>query len=651
MVSLSIPAGMPVEEVVKGVVDALVDAFPGDGGQAAFETLATYLPSTINLATPPAKVYAHTAADPGIAQMQQAASMPAGMPVVQRERSRSRGRGGFQGQQLAPLVQSDPMDSMLTPPGTMMEVSGITDQRFQGTVTTVHPERGFGFIDCPGLHSVFNNKSIFVHPANISTFQAGDVVSFSVVLYQDGKPQAKDLRHMAVAAHAGQQEVRFEVELEPDIIGAFVGKHGQSIMELQKKAGGGVHIQVQPAPVQGGPQICTINGPHANAEYGRKLVVDKLSEIRRQRAIYDQVRAGQSALPPMPAHGSPTYSTSELEVALSNWDVNLLRSAAASLETFVKEKAANPLNALSLGDAGLDSNCVHMVEVEADIIGAFVGKKGQCIMDLQGKTGGGVHIQIHPPAIPGGNQFAEVSGPKTSADLGILLVRQKLDELRHTKTVHDRLRTNGLVPAGDGRPPQMMPTAPGLELGEVFTERVSYGPGGQASYEVDVPAPLVGALVGKRGSVIMELQTQSGACVHIQVHPPVCQGAAQVCEVTGPMQNAEYGSRLVKEKLADIREQRALNDQGRIAGIQQPQIANFAQPGYQQQQSVGLPMRGMTGQPATFAAQPAGLASALPPQQARPQAFPPQGTAKPLPNTQSLQDTMKLLASLLPPRN
>lgn len=548
-----------MDDLVREVAAALVAAVPPDSGLDALGAVASALAPTAQLGTGGSTV-------PGVTEAlgRVLASSPivaaAGGGDVSRARSRSpRGALALRG---AGVMQVEPIHASPVPDGCM-EVPGITDRRFEGTITSVHPEKGCGFIQCLELREAFQNKDIFIHRAHVGGFKAGDVVSFSVVVYIDGKPQAKDLRDARRPVWQSNGEITHSIPLEADIIGALVGKRGGSILELQRKAGGGVHIQVQPPIMQGGPQTCNVSGPRANADAGRKLVMDRIHEIKRQRAIFEGPKPPQDGTVEEVMVAPPAQSETDLEFALSNWDITSLANTGRQLiEQFTTNKALDPVNAMTLGIPGPEGEVTHFVLVEGEIVGSFVGKQGQCIMDLQRKAGAGVHIQIQPPTTEGGPQLAEITGPQHSADVGVLLVRQKVDELKHQKTVHDRLKNEGLVPGGHVTHWQPN-VAPGLNTDEAFNERSTFGPGGQSTYEIDVPFELVGALVGKRGSVIMELQASCGTNTHIQIHPPVMQGGAQVCEVTGPVQAAQWGAQLVKDKLVEIREARIINDRAR----------------------------------------------------------------------------------------
>jgi len=77
-------------------------------------------------------------------------------------------------------------------PASALDVPGITDQRFNGTIVHFSPAQNFGFISCAELRTVYQ-KDVWVHGEQIGHFKVGDPVLFSVLLNKDGHPQAKDL--------------------------------------------------------------------------------------------------------------------------------------------------------------------------------------------------------------------------------------------------------------------------------------------------------------------------------------------------------------------------------------------------------------------------------------------------------------------------
>lgn len=102
----------------------------------------------------------------------------------------------------------------------------------------------------------------------------------------------------------GRAPVAEDIEVAPELVGALVGKQGASIMELQRSAGAGVHIQIQQPARRGGPQMATVTGSSSGVAYGARLVRERLREIQQQRALYDSERAAQGQSVPTPAPSS-----------------------------------------------------------------------------------------------------------------------------------------------------------------------------------------------------------------------------------------------------------------------------------------------------------------------------------------------------------
>lgn len=490
---------------------------------------------------------------------------------------------------------------------------GISDRRFEGTVLSVHPERTCGFIQCPPqLRDVFGNRDIFVTRAMMSNFHAGDVVSFGVDVYRDGKPQAKELRpagvHRAAAAPApaatravpssmdasalaqslttlavalapvvnaaGQMrntggaasannlaaslavalqasapqplaspgaivaappplppsagvelDTTYDIEVPFEQVGALVGRRGASIRELEKKAGGGVRVQVLPPDSHGGPQVAQVTGPSSAAAYAADLVRQKLEEIKQSRIAFDMARSG--------------------------------------LQPEEVEPAERP-------------ECVHEVEVAPDIIGALIGKHGACIQELQRRAGGGVHIQVQPPEAPGGSQLVQVTGTTAGADMGRELVLKKISEIMSQRAFFESSRPAGLAteaPAftdiphdtwAAARPetpaPEATPSTEPIHDSWAATDSTPPAPSGDVTHEVEVPPDFVGALIGKHGSSIHDLERRAGGGVRVQIPPAAAPGGRQVARIIGPAAAASLGRALVEQRLEEIRSERSVHD-------------------------------------------------------------------------------------------
>lgn len=66
-------------------------------------------------------------------------------------------------------------------------------QRNFGQIRTFNQEKGFGFIECAAALRTYGTQDVFLHYSEAINFRVGDMVSFDVVLSEQGKPQARGL--------------------------------------------------------------------------------------------------------------------------------------------------------------------------------------------------------------------------------------------------------------------------------------------------------------------------------------------------------------------------------------------------------------------------------------------------------------------------
>jgi len=84
-------------------------------------------------------------------------------------------------------------------PAAMMPGPGAATGRFQGTIKSFNVQKGFGFIECPEAHQVYG-RDVFLHKAQIGTYQIGSQVSFAVEMNKTNMPQARDLVESDIGA-------------------------------------------------------------------------------------------------------------------------------------------------------------------------------------------------------------------------------------------------------------------------------------------------------------------------------------------------------------------------------------------------------------------------------------------------------------------
>lgn len=85
------------------------------------------------------------------------------------------------------------LDSEVQPPKrrTDESQSGVSDERYIGTIKKFDPVKHFGFIECPEVHEIFG-LDVFLSDKQIGDFTVGSQVSFTYVV-KSGKPQACNL--------------------------------------------------------------------------------------------------------------------------------------------------------------------------------------------------------------------------------------------------------------------------------------------------------------------------------------------------------------------------------------------------------------------------------------------------------------------------
>lgn len=89
----------------------------------------------------------------------------------------------------------------LSPPRSSSEVLAelaegdpqLAESEHFGTIKNFFPEKHYGFIDCPEFHKS-HGCDVFLSSFEISEFQPGDTVAFTVTYNRNGRPQAHNLQ-------------------------------------------------------------------------------------------------------------------------------------------------------------------------------------------------------------------------------------------------------------------------------------------------------------------------------------------------------------------------------------------------------------------------------------------------------------------------
>lgn len=75
------------------------------------------------------------------------------------------------------------------------------EERYTGRISSFHPERHYGFIECEAVHNLFG-KDTFLSDQELGHFNLGDTVTFSIAINKDGRPQARNLQSPAPPARS-----------------------------------------------------------------------------------------------------------------------------------------------------------------------------------------------------------------------------------------------------------------------------------------------------------------------------------------------------------------------------------------------------------------------------------------------------------------
>mmetsp|Transcript_65338 Transcript_65338/g.197239 ORF Transcript_65338/g.197239 Transcript_65338/m.197239 type:complete len:421 (+) Transcript_65338:1-1263(+) len=136
-----------------------------------------------------------------------------------------------------------------------------------------------------------------------------------------------------------------------------------------------------------------------------------------------------------------------------------------------------------------------------------------------------------------------------------------------------------MIPGAPGPMPGMPPGGPRPGAPAL---PVSTTPG--PPRELQVPAELVGGLIGPGGSSINELRSRAGSQVHISVLPAATPGGPQIARISGPEHLLQQAEDLVTKKLEDLKlarqpKQAPLGQMGPGFGGLRPVLAGVPQRG------------------------------------------------------------------------
>jgi cold shock CspA family protein len=86
-----------------------------------------------------------------------------------------------------------------------------TGKAYTGTVKNFHPDKNFGFIDCPEVKAEYGND-VFTRGEYLQDKNVGDVVYFELGLSDKGQPQALNV----VPFESGEEPPAKKAKVEPN---------------------------------------------------------------------------------------------------------------------------------------------------------------------------------------------------------------------------------------------------------------------------------------------------------------------------------------------------------------------------------------------------------------------------------------------------
>uniref|UniRef100_A0A6T1F838 Uncharacterized protein n=1 Tax=Alexandrium monilatum TaxID=311494 RepID=A0A6T1F838_9DINO len=99
-------------------------------------------------------------------------------------------------------------------PRSTIEVPGVTDRRFVGTLAEMHNiggEAAYCFVHCPELKSLYG-RDVYLKSSQAAGFKVGDVASFRVVFKRERWPEAVELGAPSGASQGPPVTARADAE-------------------------------------------------------------------------------------------------------------------------------------------------------------------------------------------------------------------------------------------------------------------------------------------------------------------------------------------------------------------------------------------------------------------------------------------------------
>jgi len=231
---------------------------------------------------------------------------------------------------------------------------------------------------------------------------------------------------------------------------------------------------------------------------------------------------------PPPGYSAPSAASEESKRRKTKWDEDdqkLPKNVPDWLQDLVPKPEPKPKP-----PPGVLSQNFKVLKMEGVQIRALIGKGGETIRDIRTRSGADIKIDHVPSDLEG-----------TVTIVGEV---EKTEQM-----IKDALATKG-CPLGVPRP-----TPSGIALGgmaALASMRPSLALSDQAdANDVQVPAELVGPLIGPGGATIKDIRAKAGGTVYISVLPPAAPGGPQSVRIVGDQR--ESAKELVRQKIEELK--------------------------------------------------------------------------------------------------
>jgi len=211
-----------------------------------------------------------------------------------------------------------------------------------------------------------------------------------------------------------------------------------------------------------------------------------------------------------------------------------------------------------------------VILIPAAASGVVIGKGGENIKEIIAESGARVQLANKDARIAGVEERAvTIGGTKDQQIKAGELIFSLMQETIQTST-YKNMSTNyghqqpeyGHQPRAPAYssypPPQYRPYASRYSPAPATSPRIPQRTGAQQTITMQVPDSIVGALVGKGGKVIIEMQQQSGAKIQISNREQMVEGTTdRVVTITGNDHAVATAQYLVNQKMQQTHQARA----------------------------------------------------------------------------------------------